>query len=164
MSTSEMISVCALVPYPVDTTPSQRYRIEQWAPYLEPEGIKVELIPFVDARLMGLLHKPGRRVEKAIGSSARFVRRFVDVMKTRRYDVVLIHRAACIGGPALLERLVVLMGRPLIYDFDDAIFKLHTTEANRHFGWLKFPRKTASICRISNHIVVGNAWLADYAR
>jgi glycosyltransferase involved in cell wall biosynthesis len=64
----------------------------------------------------------------------------------------------------LLERLVALLGRPLIYDFDDAIFKLHTTHANRRFGWLKFPGKTASICRISSQVVVGNAWLADYAR
>jgi glycosyltransferase involved in cell wall biosynthesis len=64
----------------------------------------------------------------------------------------------------LLERFIALLGRPVIYDFDDAIFKLHTTEANRGFGWLKFPGKTATICRISSHVVVGNSWLADYAR
>jgi glycosyltransferase involved in cell wall biosynthesis len=52
----------------------------------------------------------------------------------------------------------------MIYDFDDAIFKLHTSEANQGFGWLKFPGKTANICRISSHVVVGNAWLAEYAR
>lgn len=161
---SDNISVCALVPYPVDTAPSQRYRIEQWAPYLDPEGIKVDLVPFVDDRLMELLHKPGHRAAKALASSARFARRCADLMKTRRHDVVLIHRAACIGGPAVLERLVALLGRPLIYDFDDAIFELHTTEANRRFGWLKFPGKTATICRLASHVVVGNAWLADYAR
>src|SRR5258708_5249374 len=126
MSTDKSkLSVCALVPYPVGTTPSQRYRIEQWAPYLEAEGIKVEMTPFVDDRLMELLHKPGHRAAKAVGSATRFAHRFFDVMKSRCYDAVLIHRAACIGGPALLERLVALLGRPLIYDFDDAIFKLH---------------------------------------
>ena len=160
----DIISVCALVPYPVDTTPSQRYRIEQWRPYLESEGILVDLVPFVDDRLMELLHKPGHRSAKAVGGATRFAHRFIDVMKTRRYDAVLIHRAACIGGPALLERLVVFLGRPLIYDFDDAIFKLHTTHANKGFGWLKFPGKTSTICRISSQVVVGNAWLADYAR
>jgi len=161
---SSHISVCALVPYPVDTTPSQRYRIEQWTPYLKKQGIDVELISFVDQGLMELLHKPGHRAAKAFGNAARFGRRIVDAIKTRRYDAVLIHRAACIAGPALLERLVVLLGRPLIYDFDDAIFNLHTTEANRGFAWLKFPGKTATICRVSKHVVVGNAWLARYAR
>ena len=158
------ITICALVPYPVDTTPSQRFRIEQWLPYLYAQGISVDLVPFADEQLMELLHKPGHRAAKAIANASRFLRRFEDVAKTRRYDAVLIHRAACIAGPAVLERLVALLGRPLIYDFDDAIFKLHTTEANRRFGWLKFPGKTATICRISNHVVVGNAWLADYAR
>jgi len=160
----EKVSVCALVPYPPGTTPSQRYRIEQWMPYLEAQGISVELYPFADEHLMDLLHKPGHRAAKALASVHRFVHRFVEATVTRRYDAVFIHRAACIAGPALLERLVALLGRPLIYDFDDAIFKLHTTQANRRFGWLKFPGKTATICRISSHVVVGNAWLADYAR
>lgn len=160
----DIISVCALVPYPVDTTPGRRYRIEQWMPYLESEGISVELVPFVDERLMELLHKPGRRAAKAFANITRFLRRCADAIKTRRYDAVLIHRAASIGGPALLERLVASFGRPLIYDFDDAIFKLHTTEASRRFGWLKFPGKTATICRLASHVAVGKAWLADYAR
>ena len=160
----ERVSVCALVPYPPGTTPSQRYRIEQWRPYLEAQGITIELYPFADEHLMELLHKPGRRAAKALANVNRFARRFVEATTTRHYDAVFIHRAACIAGPSLLERLVVLFGRPLIYDFDDAIFKLHTTQANRRFGWLKFPGKTATICRISSHVVVGNAWLADYAR
>jgi glycosyltransferase involved in cell wall biosynthesis len=51
-----------------------------------------------------------------------------------------------------------------VYDFDDAIFQLHTTETNRRFGWLKFPGKTAAICRLSRSVVVANRFLADYAK
>ena len=160
---NEKISICALVPYPLDTTPSQRFRIEQWMPRLESLGISVDVLPFGDAELMSILHKPGRHAAKALANVRRFLRRFGDVAKTRRYDAVLIHRAACIGGPAMLERFTAMLGRPLIYDFDDAIFRLHTTDANRHFGWLKFPGKTGAICRMSSHIVVGNQYLADYA-
>lgn len=158
------ISVCALVPYPLNTSPSQRFRIEQWRPYLAQHGIEVDLIPFVDAQLMRVLHQPGHLATKSWGMVAAFGRRAVHVATSRRYDAVLIHRAACIAGPAVLERLIARMGRPIIYDFDDAIFSLDTTEANRQFGWLKFPGKTASICRLSNHVVVGNSFLAEYAR
>jgi glycosyltransferase involved in cell wall biosynthesis len=133
-------------------------------PYLNAQGVSVDLLPFADQNLFRLLHKPGQRVIKALASVTRFLRRVSDVVGARSYDAVLIHRAICIAGPAVLERLVATMGRPVIYDFDDAIFKLHTTEANRHFGWLKFPGKTATICRLSDHIVVGNQYLADYAR
>ena len=160
----ETISVCALVPYPPDTTPSQRFRIEQWMPHLEPLGIHVDLVPFGDAELMSMLHKPGHQTAKALANMNRFLLRFGHAIRARRQDAVLIHRAACIAGPAMVERLIGLIGRPLIYDFDDAIFELHTTEANRRFGWLKFPGKTATICRIASHVVVGNAWLEDYAR
>jgi glycosyltransferase involved in cell wall biosynthesis len=158
------IKVLALMPYPPDTTPSQRFRIEQWLPYLEEQGIVVEIMPFADESMLRLLHKPGRRVAKAMANVRRFVERFSDVIAARRYDVVLIHRAVCISGPAILERFIAALGRPIIYDFDDAIFVLHTTDVNRRFAWLKFPGKTASICRISSHVVVGNSWLADYAR
>src|SRR5437867_1706256 len=158
------VSVCALVPYPPDTTPSQRFRIEQWIPHLAAQGMRVDIFPFADEAMLRLMPKPGRRVAKAMANLRRFIARFSDVIAARNYDVVLIHRAACIIGPAILERLIAALGRPIIYDFDDAIFVLHTTDANRRFAWLKFPRKTASICRISRHVVVGNSYLADYAR
>jgi glycosyltransferase involved in cell wall biosynthesis len=86
------------------------------------------------------------------------------VVQSKRYEAVFIHRAICIAGPAVLERLLRLLNRPVIFDFDDAIWMLHTSEANRMFGWLKFPKKTSAICRASTHIVVGNNFLADYAR
>jgi glycosyltransferase involved in cell wall biosynthesis len=163
-NSDQKLSLCALVPYPPDTTPSQRFRIEQWMPHLKSLGVAVDLVPFADVELMQMLHKPGHQVAKALAGVSRFLHRFADAARTRQYDAVLIHRAACIAGPATVERLVTLLERPVIYDFDDAIFKLHTTEANRRFGWLKFPGKTRTICRISSHVVVGNGYLADFAR
>jgi glycosyltransferase involved in cell wall biosynthesis len=158
------MSVCALVPYPPNTTPSQRFRIEQWRPYLKTDGIAVDLIPFADDRLMHLLHAPGRRTAKALAVARAVLRRCLQAAATARYDAVLIHRAACLVGPAMIERAIAWLQRPVIFDFDDAIYLLHTTEANRRFGWLKFPGKTAAICRLSAHVVVGNSYLADYAR
>jgi glycosyltransferase involved in cell wall biosynthesis len=87
----------------------------------------------------------------------------MEALSARTYDAILIHRAITIAGPAFLERLVSRLGRPLIFDFDDAIYLLHTTDANRHLGWLKFPVKTELLCRISDHVVVGNSYLAAYA-
>ncbi len=158
------IKVCALVPYPPGTTPSQRFRIEQWIPLLNAHGISVDLVPFADEELMRHLHKPGRWTEKVFAGLGAFARRCGEAARASRYDAVLIHRSACIGGPAALERIIALTGRPVIYDFDDAIFLLHTTEANKRVGWLKFPGKTSQICRISAHVVAGNSYLANYAR
>jgi glycosyltransferase involved in cell wall biosynthesis len=158
------LRVCALVPYPVDTTPSQRFRLEQWRPLLEAEGIQLDLFPFADARLARLLRQPGQWLTKGAGLARAFGRRLAGLRGVRRYDVAVIHRAACIAGPAVIERLIDALGIPILFDFDDAIYRLHTDVANRRFGWLKFPGKTAAICRRSAHVVVGNAHLAKYAR
>ena len=160
----KVIRVLALVPYPLGNTPSQRYRIEQWQPRLEQAGISLDLRPFADSRLMGLLHERGNLSAKTAAIGRAFLRRSLESLRVGRYDAVLIHRAACLAGPAVLERAIGLTRKPVIFDFDDAVYHLHTTAANQVFGWLKFPGKTAAICRLSSHVVVGNSYLANYAQ
>lgn len=160
----DRISICALVPYPLDTTPSQRFRIEQWRPYLAEGKISVDIKPFASSRMMGRLHQPGGVAAKAAWMFDAFARRVLEVARIDKYDVVLVHRAACLAGPAVLERMISVFRTPIIFDFDDAIYLLDTSEANRYFGWLKFPGKTAALCRISSHVVVGSKHLAEYAR
>ena len=55
-------------------------------------------------------------------------------------------------------------GRPLVYDFDDAIFLPNTSDANQFTSALKYPQKVAAIIRRSAHVIAGNEYLADYAR
>src|SRR5215469_9814783 len=93
------ISLAALVPYPPDMAPSQRFRIEQWIPHLAQQGISVDLLPFADSKLMGLLHRPGRRLAKSVATASAFIRRLGHVVSSKRYDAALIHRAASIAGP-----------------------------------------------------------------
>ena len=157
------LSVCALVPYPPGTAPSQRFRLEQWRLHLEHEGIRLELLPFVDRRLMALLHRPGAALRKAGFVAAAVVRRAVEAARVAAWDAVVVHRGACLLGPAVLERLIVTR-RPLIFDFDDAIYLCDTSPANRRLGWLKWPHKTATLCRISSHVTAGSAHLEAWAR
>ena len=158
------IEIVALVPYPPDTTPSQRFRIEQWRGPLEELGIRVRLAPFADRRLMKLLYEPGRAALKIAAMIAGFARRLGDVATAGRGDAILVHRAAWLAGPALLERLLMVWRKPILFDFDDAIYLRHTSGANPLFDWLKFPGKTAALCRMSSLVVAGNDYLATYAR
>jgi glycosyltransferase involved in cell wall biosynthesis len=157
-------SLGALTLYPYNTVPGQRYRIEQWEPYLKEYGIEIDYLSFADEKLTKTMPQPGRVFSKIGGLTQAFLRRFAHLSKLRQYDAILIYRAAAIVGPAFLERLVKLTGRPIIYDFDDAIFLTHTHQSNKLFGWAKFAGKTSSICRLSATVTVGNDWLGDYAR
>lgn len=158
------LRLCALVPYPLDTVPSQRFRLEQWAPLLEREGISLDFFPFASAELMRCLHQPGHLLAKSLRSAAATARRVLLAARAQRYDGIVIHRAACLAGPALVERLLHAVGGRIVFDFDDAIHLLHTSTANRRFGWLKFPGKTASLCRLADHVVVANSEIAAFAR
>lgn len=157
------ISLCALMLYPYNTVPGQRYRIEQWEPYLKEAGIEIDYYAFADEKLTKTMPQNGQVTAKINGLVRAFMRRLSHLSALSKYDVILVYRAAAIVGPAFLEKLIKLSGRPIIYDFDDAIFLTHTSETNKLFGWAKFAGKTASICRLSNAVTVGNAWLADYA-
>lgn len=161
---SKKITLCALTLYPYNTVPGQRYRIEQWQPYLKEYGIDVDYYWFADEQLTKTIPQPGKIPAKLGGMAKAFLRRLSHLTKLRKYDAILIYRAAAIVGPAFLERLAKFAGRPIIYDFDDAIFLTHTSETNKLFSWAKFAGKTASICRLSDSVTVGNEWLADYAR
>ena len=90
-------------------------------------------------------------------------RRLRAVNRLGGFDVVLVHRAACLAGPALVER-VIARKKLMVFDFDDAIYLLDTTAQNRVFGRLKFPGKTAALSRMSRHVVAGNDHLARYAQ
>ena len=158
------IDLIAFVPYPPNTIPSQRFRIEQWRQVLDEQGIKVRFAPYADHRLMSLLYQPGRVAQKFAGMVTGFVRQARSVSTAGRADAILIHRTACLAGPALLERVLTLWHKPILFDFDDAIFLRHTSGANWLFDRLKCPGKTATLCRLSSLVVAGNKYLAAYAR
>jgi glycosyltransferase involved in cell wall biosynthesis len=159
------LDLLALVPYPLDTTPSQRFRLEQWAPLLARDhGIRVHFAPFAGAALGALLARPGQVARKAAGMALATAARLPAVLRARRYDAVVVHRALCLAGPAVLERVLAAGGPPLLFDFDDAIWLRHTSGANALFDRLKFPGKTATSCRLADRVVVGSDYLAGWAR
>jgi glycosyltransferase involved in cell wall biosynthesis len=110
-----------------------------------------------------LLYGTGRVMAKGLALGTAFARRLVALAMLRTYDAVVVHRTVALFGPALLERILAAR-HSIIFDFDDAIFLSHTTAANERYSWLKCPGKTATICRLSAHVVVGNGYLASYAR
>lgn len=152
-----------MLPYAWDTVPGQRFRIEQWHPRLQAQGVEFVVSTLLTASQQRLLYSRGRAARKAIMLAGTMLRRALDVRLARQVDAIWLHRAAWPVGPALLERLLARTGVPLIFEFDDAIYLADTAEANRRWRALKFAGKTSAICRLSTHVVVGNAYLADHA-
>jgi glycosyltransferase involved in cell wall biosynthesis len=80
------------------------------------------------------------------------------------HDAIVIFREVSLFGPALYERLLARSGKPIVFDFDDAIWVRGTGSVNGRFTLLRFPGKTSTICGLASAVVVSNEYLANYAR
>lgn len=156
--------VLAVVPSVYDTNPGQRYRIEQWEPYLKREGIDLEYAPFEDPELHQVLYQSGRSAQKIRLIARGFRRRRELLARLKEFDAVYLFREAALLGPPWIERRMAASGVPMVFDFDDAIFIPYRSPANGYLSYLKFPAKTVEICRLSRHVMAGNQYLAEYAR
>lgn len=144
--------------------PGQRYRIEQWTPWLRRRGVEVVFQSFKSEELYALLFEPGKIPCKLRLCLEALRRRAAALNGVADFDAVYLYNEAAIVGPPVFEHLIKRSNVPLIFDFDDAIFLPSAGSANGLFRLLKFPRKTRTICRLASHVIVGNTYLADYVR
>jgi glycosyltransferase involved in cell wall biosynthesis len=143
--------------------PGQRYRIEQWAPLLETEGLELTFSPFLSTLGMDVLYRRGGAAIKARETARGYLRRLGELRHRAGHDVAYVYREAALLGPTWFEsRLVRRL--PMVFDFDDAIYLPAHAEANPAARFLKRPGKAAELCRLARHVVVGNETLAGFAR
>lgn len=154
--------VLAVVPSIYDTSPGQRFRIEQWEPILAAGGVELTYAPFETDELKAVLHTRGNVLAKvgAVTKNMRLRGRELD--NVAMYDMVYLFREAAILGPPWFERKIAKAGIPIVFDLDDAIFVSYKSPSNGYLSYLKFPTKTAEICALSAHIMPGNEYLRDY--
>src|ERR671929_5210 len=121
------MNVLALASYPVEAA-ATRYRVVQFEAPLAERGIRLEVRPFMNARLFREFYRPGGARRSAAGLAASTLRRFADVWGARRADVLLVQREAMMFGPPLFEWLsTALAGCPLVLDLDDATYVPYTS-------------------------------------
>jgi glycosyltransferase involved in cell wall biosynthesis len=155
--------VLCLSVYPCGTAPDVRFRAEAYGPFLRKRGVLVEYASFFSYGAYAYI-RGGGRISRAKQFLPGLARALKNLIKTRHYDVVWLLREAVPIGPPILEAIISrVLRKPLVYDFDDAIWiapgKEHCIDR-----LLRWRSKTRSIIRASAHVIAGNAFLADYAR
>jgi glycosyltransferase involved in cell wall biosynthesis len=165
MSTeSRPIRVLALSPIPEEGA-GCRFRVSQYIPYLESHGFEVTFSSLFTPEFFRRVYQRGNHVRKAAAFVGLSLRRLQSLSSVNAYDLLLVYREIFPVGPAIVERLLALPGRPpIVFDFDDAMFLPSVSDANRLIAALKFPGKLATIVRVSDHVLAGNDYLAAYAR
>lgn len=147
-----------------DRAPGQRFRFEQYLGALRERGIEVDFSWVLDAKRASLLYSPGNVPRKALLAARSAMERVAQIPSLRRYDLVFVQREALFVGGPFFERAARASGATLVYDFDDAIWVNDASPFNRRFNWLKNTAKIPRLIAMSNLVIAGNPYLAEYAR
>lgn len=153
-----------IVPHRLDRSPSQRYRLEQFFPWFREKGWEVEYANLLDERDDRVFYSAGNLFGKLRILITAYFRRRKQVRSILPDDIVIIHREAFMTRGIFFERAIRKRARHLIFDFDDAIWRMDVSEGNRRLRWMKDPAKTGSIIALADRVIAGNDYLADYAR
>jgi glycosyltransferase involved in cell wall biosynthesis len=135
--------------------PSSRYRIYQYIPSLREAGIEVTVAPLLKEgwfRILSLQLPPLRAVLEALYSLLRIFVRIREIFKVGKYDLYCFEHQAFPYVPVFLEWIAQKLNPNMILEFDDAIYLTFLHKK-------KIPR----LIRMSKHVIVGNAFLKDYA-
>jgi glycosyltransferase involved in cell wall biosynthesis len=156
------MKVLALAPYP-EGSASTRYRIGQFVPALAARGVEVTIAPMLDGRAFDRLYRPGGLVRKGLDWFAAAGRRSAQIERARAFDAVFVLRDVWpLRLPPFEHRLLERTPR-VVFDFDDAIFLPHVSDANKAFGFLKAHDKATWLTERARAVTPGNAFLARWA-
>lgn len=140
---------------------SSRIRTHQYLPLLRIRGIEVVTDPFFNDDYLINLYTHRKIDQKKLINS--YIKRVKIIFSSKAYDMVWIEKEIFPWLPALLENRYVMRGRPLVIDYDDAIFHRYDRHSNRAIRWL-LGNKAAAIARQADLIIGGNRYLCDYFR
>lgn len=139
---------------------STRQRFMQYEPALAEAGIALHYSPLLDDAHVQRLAE-GRR-----GSPARvaiaFARRIKDLVRASKFDGLWVHCELFPYLPSWFERLAFIHRKPVIFDYDDAIFHMYDEARNPVVRTILGGKLEALICK-SAAVCCGNEYLRDYA-
>ena len=133
--------------------PSSRYRIYQYLPHLAEYNIDVDVRPLLKDRYFGIIKIDNfilKNLFKVFYAAYRYIIRFFDVLKSNKYDLVVIEHQAFPYLTFFLEYFLRMLNKNIILEFDDAIYLTH-------------PRKMPKLIKMSKAVIVGNDFLKEYA-
>jgi len=140
---------------------STRQRFHQYIPFLNDVGFELVSFPLLDDLYLEKLYAGGRR--KLTDVTALYLRRLSWLRSSPDVDLIWLHCELFPYLPGIVERAVHWPGRPIIFDYDDAIFHNYDLHPNR---WIRavLGRKLDTTIGGAEVAFCGNAYLADYAR
>jgi glycosyltransferase involved in cell wall biosynthesis len=159
------MKILFLIPYPLNESPSQRFRFEQYFEILKSDGFDYQTQSFLDHDNWKHFAEPGKYFFKLMTLVFGYIKRCRILFRVNQYDFIFVHREITPIGPPVFEWIITrVCKKKLIYDFDDAIWLSDRRHETRLFQFVKWRSKVKNICRWSHKVSCGNAYLCDFAK
>ena len=159
-----MPKILFIAAHRANRSPSQRYRFEQYFDFLRANDFDCELSFLINEEDDGFFYRPGHLIKKFLFTLKSAVKRLKDVMRADEFDIVFVQREAFMTGSTFFEKRLARSKAKLVYDFDDSIWLMDTSAANKKWEWMKSTKKTAEIISVSSLVFAGNQYLFEYAK
>jgi glycosyltransferase involved in cell wall biosynthesis len=156
--------VLFIATYPEEVA-STRFRVTQFFPYLESNGIRCTFSPLFSPSFCKEFYRKGAWVRKGLKLVWFSLRRLLDVFRCLRCDVAFVQRESHIMGPPVIEWIIgKILRKPIVFDFDDPVFVSYVSPTYGKIGsYLKMPQKTGWVARMSSHVIVCTHFSKAYA-
>jgi glycosyltransferase involved in cell wall biosynthesis len=145
-------------------SPSQRYRFEQYLPFLEKQGFAFTFSYLLNEKDDALFYSQGRLGNKIFILLKSLWIRLKDGRRFKQFDIIFIQRESLFLGTAFFEKRAARSGAKVIFDFDDSIWLADTSPGNKKWEWIKKPGKFFEAVAAADVVIAGNAYLAEKAR
>ena len=157
--------ILILAPYPQGVAASQRFRFEHYFDALKKSGYEVRMEAFLESKTWSILYHSGHYWRKLIGLLGGYWRRFLLLFSLHKFDVLFVHREESpMFFPMLSWYFTHVLKKPLIYDFDDAVWLSNSSESNKKFAFLKSHKDSLRLMKWARINACGNQFLADQAK
>ncbi len=153
-----------LVAHRPGRSPGQRFRFEQYLEYLKQNGFECHISYLINEKDDIIFYAEGKYLAKTRFLIKSLLQRWSDLKKIHDYDLVFLYREAHMMGITWFEKRIMKTGIKMLLDFDDSIWLRDISNGNRRLAFLKRPSKTAEIIKMCDACIVGNNFLAGYAR
>lgn len=159
-----MPKILFIAAHRLNRSPSQRYRFEQYFDFLRSKGYECELSFIISESDDKIFYRSGNILQKISITLKSVFKRLKDISRADKFDIIFVQREAFMTGSTFFEKQFARSKAKLIFDFDDSVWLLDTSEANKKWEWMKSTKKTGKICSLSDLVFSGNSYLAEYAK
>lgn len=144
-------------------SPSQRYRFEQYLPYLSAKGFEFTFSYLLNEEDDQTFYAKGKFPAKVFILLKSIGIRLKDWFRFKQFDIVFIQREAQFLGFSFFEKRAFYSGAKVIFDFDDSIWLADTSPGNQKWEWIKKPKKFYRSVACAHTVIAGNQYLAEKA-